>query len=320
MKTQQDSSGSFDHAVMELVKAGIQAKRQAYGFSATLHDGTIEAQCGIEHDDSISISISIGMPPVYWFFRPDIPSMVALLINAQNRIISNRSKTWLDALEDENDQYNYNILKNLTQELGYLAANWRKEKTLEAVEKYHENLLALWQLGWRGADLLPDEELPDELMPDYFLAYWRKSKQEMPKRTGRDSGDSRGQFNAWVDRVEIHTLLGRKRISGFRVIQVDWEKEECFFWTNTLPRGGKCLALGSDKAIEYLQRKNVNRFSVGDFGDFEQEFFLLIKDKNGIWYAYRGDKKKMLRIDDLRHLDFNFIVGIFAEFESRTDW
>jgi hypothetical protein len=107
METQKRSQISFDNAVMELVKAGIQAKREAYGFSATIHEesGNREAQCGFDHDDNISISVSTGVPPVHWFFRPDIPAMVEFLLNAQKRLIGNRSKTWLGALQDEDAQY-----------------------------------------------------------------------------------------------------------------------------------------------------------------------------------------------------------------------
>lgn len=101
-----NNQDNFDNAVIELNKAGIQAKRQAYGFSIALADGNVslEIQCGFEHDDIISISVSTGTPPAYWFFRPDIPSMSELLINAKQRIEDNRSKTWLNALQDESNQ------------------------------------------------------------------------------------------------------------------------------------------------------------------------------------------------------------------------
>ncbi len=107
MKTQENPQASFDDAVMALNKVGIPAKRQAYGFSATLQDesGTVEVQCGFEHDDNISISVSTGSPPVHWFFRPDIPAMVELLVNAQNRLMANHSKTWLEALQGVSDQH-----------------------------------------------------------------------------------------------------------------------------------------------------------------------------------------------------------------------
>ena len=106
MNNHDNSQDNFDNAIIELNKAGIQAKRHAYGFSITLADGnaSLEMQCGFEHDDNISISVSTGTPPVYWFFRPDIPSMSELLINAKKRIEDNRSKTWLNALQDESNQ------------------------------------------------------------------------------------------------------------------------------------------------------------------------------------------------------------------------
>jgi len=106
MNNQENPQDNFDNAVIELNKAGIQAKRQAYGFSVTLADGNVslEIQCGVEHDDNISISVSTGTPPVHWFFRPDILSISELLINAKKRIADNRSKTWLNAIQDESDQ------------------------------------------------------------------------------------------------------------------------------------------------------------------------------------------------------------------------
>jgi hypothetical protein len=106
MNNKVDPQDNFDNAVIELNNAGIQAKRQAYGFSVALEDGngSIEIQCGFEHDDNISISVSTGTSPVYWFFRPDIPSMSELLINAKKRIDDNRSNTWLNAIQDESDQ------------------------------------------------------------------------------------------------------------------------------------------------------------------------------------------------------------------------
>jgi hypothetical protein len=112
MNNQENPQDNFDNAVIELNKAGIQAKRQAYGFSVTLSDerDNLEAQCGVEHNSNISISVSTGAPPVHWFFRSDISAITELLIHAQERITSNRSKTWLDALQNENEQYNKQLV------------------------------------------------------------------------------------------------------------------------------------------------------------------------------------------------------------------
>jgi hypothetical protein len=106
METNQDSSINFDDAVAELSKEGIEAKRQAFGFSITLNEKneTLYMECGLEHNGTISLSVFTGAPPVQWFFRPDIPPMIDLLINAQKRVISKRSKTWLEALQEENNQ------------------------------------------------------------------------------------------------------------------------------------------------------------------------------------------------------------------------
>lgn len=122
---------------------------------------------------------------------------------------------------------------------------------------------------------------------------------------------------AWVEKVELHTLLGQKRIRGFSVIEACTGKKECIFLVKDIPTGWKTLTLGSKQAIEYFQRKDVNRFAVGCWGAFEDEWFLLVKDKNGIWYAYRDDNKEMFRIDNLQELDFDFVINIRSEFQKR---
>jgi hypothetical protein len=106
MKTEYDSCVNFDDAVAELNKEGIEAERQAFGFSITLQDKSenILMECGMERSGIISLSVITETPPVQWYFRPDIPPMIELLINAQKRVISKRSKTWLEALQEENNQ------------------------------------------------------------------------------------------------------------------------------------------------------------------------------------------------------------------------
>jgi hypothetical protein len=103
---EQDPQLSFDLAVQELVQAGIEANRKAYGFSANVPDvkGVTTAQCGFEHDGGISISLNTGVPPGHWFFRPTIQGMVELLIAAKSRLKANSSQSWLDALREVNNQ------------------------------------------------------------------------------------------------------------------------------------------------------------------------------------------------------------------------
>jgi hypothetical protein len=107
MKTEQDSCVSFDDAVAELIKEGIEAKREAFGFSITIDDNNenLYMECGLERNGDISLSVFTGAPPVQWYFRPDIPPMIELLLNAHKRLVDSRSKTWISALQDENNHY-----------------------------------------------------------------------------------------------------------------------------------------------------------------------------------------------------------------------
>jgi hypothetical protein len=78
----------------------------------------------------------------------------------------------------------YNFMNNLVHRLGHLAMNWRGEKSQDLVSAYHETIKKLWDLGWRGSDFLPDEELPHKLMPDYFVSYWTKRRREYNQKHG----------------------------------------------------------------------------------------------------------------------------------------
>ncbi len=93
-------------AVDKLTKVGISATRQAFGFSVELVDnfGRVFAECGLDHDYSISICVHTGTPPVQWFFRRSVPSMVEFLIAAQVSLKSGETNTWLEALHAIDDQ------------------------------------------------------------------------------------------------------------------------------------------------------------------------------------------------------------------------
>ena len=69
---------------------------------------------------------------------------------------------------------------SLERQLSHLAMKWRAshyENAEKIISEYHEVLSKLWNLDWKGENLLPDSELPDRLMPQYFLEFWRNKKE-----------------------------------------------------------------------------------------------------------------------------------------------
>ena len=75
-------------------------------------------------------------------------------------------------------------INELVRRLAVLAFQWRKQHSKNLFEaaqtiviEYHSVFARLWELGWNGEDLLPDEELPTQLMPDYFIDYWREKSE-----------------------------------------------------------------------------------------------------------------------------------------------
>ena len=122
----------------------------------------------------------------------------------------------------------------------------------------------------------------------------------------------------WVDKIEKQVLLGKKRFRGVDVITPLPQEKRCVYWTNTIPRGGEQLELGSPKSIAYMQQENVFIFVVGSFGEFEVEFFDLIKGEDQVWNAYRDDCEEMFRIEDLHKLDYALVDQLSYEFIKKS--
>jgi hypothetical protein len=85
--------------------------------------------------------------------------------------------------ESEQDDAFIERLKDL---LGYIASEWHRlsrqgetSKAQDVVRLYRAVLTLLWDWGWRGLGLLPEEVLPNEHMPDYFLEYWRVARKDL---------------------------------------------------------------------------------------------------------------------------------------------
>ncbi len=119
----------------------------------------------------------------------------------------------------------------------------------------------------------------------------------------------------WVDRVDIHTLLNKKRIRGSDVIHYDHQQKKCIYWSR--PKGRTPLVLGSEESIKYMRRKDVSRFTIGSWDLWEVEYFQLLKDQSGTWYAYMDECDKMFRIADLRQLDYSLVTELVREFRNR---
>jgi hypothetical protein len=74
---------------------------------------------------------------------------------------------------------NLNEIDQLANKLASLATLWRSthsrqqiEQANQVVRQYHSVMKQLWDLGWRGDDLLPDAELPNQLMPNFYISHW----------------------------------------------------------------------------------------------------------------------------------------------------
>lgn len=89
--------------VLKMRAEGLNVTTQFYGFSGRCDDpdGGIDFVCGVEHDGSISLSVTIPTrtPPVVWFFQDSFLEAAGLLLDAQRRIGLGESTTWLVALE-----------------------------------------------------------------------------------------------------------------------------------------------------------------------------------------------------------------------------
>lgn len=72
-----------ENAIALLKAASVPAEATNYGFRVRLADAPARAfaECGMDNDSSISMSIeSDEMPPVIWFFRKDYLEMAQFLV------------------------------------------------------------------------------------------------------------------------------------------------------------------------------------------------------------------------------------------------
>ncbi|MEP0846086.1 MAG: hypothetical protein HRF50_04600 [Phycisphaerae bacterium] len=108
---------SWKNAVDVLRTQGIDVRLEAYGFSRQLrHEiaGEAAMRCGLDHLEvegatgCISLSVTKGRGPCVarWFFRSASESglrqIVALLIDATQKVRTSESNNWVDALDAVN--------------------------------------------------------------------------------------------------------------------------------------------------------------------------------------------------------------------------
>lgn len=72
-----------ERAIALLMAASVPAEATSYGFRIRLSEAPARgfAECGMDNDSSISMSIETDeMPPTIWFFRKDFLEMAQFLV------------------------------------------------------------------------------------------------------------------------------------------------------------------------------------------------------------------------------------------------
>lgn len=110
-----------DKAIKNMRTASIDAVKTDYGFALRHHDSPSEsfAQCGYEHDGSISMSVTTeDSPPVHWFFRLSFSEMARLIIAAYASLQekTHLRRDILDALKKQDALYDETLLNVLTRD------------------------------------------------------------------------------------------------------------------------------------------------------------------------------------------------------------
>jgi hypothetical protein len=104
-------------AIRKLRELGVPVQEQAFGFSLQHSDWPDQrrrfADCGCEHDSSISLSVSADeLPPVVWFFRFDMLEMVDFISSAYRRAGDGANSTaLLTAFREEDSLYDHDALE-----------------------------------------------------------------------------------------------------------------------------------------------------------------------------------------------------------------
>ena len=109
----------FTEAMDLLQTHNIRTEKTDYGFRIRLTDTPERhwADCGMDNDSSISMSVSVNeVPPTLWFFRVDFLEMAHLLVSAFAKAggaSANRADL-ADALRKHNAEYDDTELNRMT--------------------------------------------------------------------------------------------------------------------------------------------------------------------------------------------------------------
>ncbi|MES2709164.1 MAG: hypothetical protein V4726_21390 [Verrucomicrobiota bacterium] len=104
-------------AIRRLRELGVPVQERAFGFSLEHSDWPDAwrrfADCGCEHDFSISLSVSADeSPPVVWFFRFDMLEMVDFISSAYRLAADGATSTaLLAAFRADDSRYDHNALE-----------------------------------------------------------------------------------------------------------------------------------------------------------------------------------------------------------------
>lgn len=110
---------TFRSAVNELRTVGYHVEPTACGFRLRYGDdeGQYDGQCSLEHDGSISFSLTVSSSPARLFSRYSVKEMSELLRAAVIEVRDGRSQTLLKAIETCDKGYDYDELeRRLSQE------------------------------------------------------------------------------------------------------------------------------------------------------------------------------------------------------------
>jgi hypothetical protein len=76
--------------------------------------------------------------------------------------------------------------------------------------------------------------------------------------------------------------------------------------------------MGGVESEAFMKKEKNHSFAVGNWGAYECEWFLLIKNKNNKWYAWRDDCDQMCQIESIKKFNYEMAKGIVAEFKERS--
>lgn len=115
--------------------------------------------------------------------------------------------------------------------------------------------------------------------------------------------------NGWINKNDAESLPAGRPVGGYTVIDVDFDNMCCIFH-----HAKRRYHLGTENACRILQGISRARYVVGHYDTYESEWFLLLKDEEGPWYAFRNDCDEVFRIEDITILDYELVMQLDKDF------